>query len=522
MADRPSLLKETEVELIDRELLAGDIVKRHPSDTMSGTILRCKETINLAQPIAWPNSEERVRRSGNYTTDSSKCVQGIDSTDLKQPWPYVEGDYVIYKDWVGKVLETYEDVIVRLSNGSVVKVADPEDLGSAIPTERFYPNDAIRTSKANLRTGTWIYGQYNPNIEPEGYVANVEINAIEVDWLSPARNDTGPEPDMMLNADVLLSGDVLVSESQINVDIGDRVRLRDLANAAVKYKDLQQISRTQTLGYDINVYTISSIRTELTVRWQDATITTHQSIDLIPMIDLDDEEVWPGELVATRESKNPNHSTTYEPKRVGIVQQCSSQERIVHVKWFEGELCVAADDDSVLFPGSWTGRLTSQVEAMSMYDTLTIPALSRRIGDFVNVIPFHDAAKTRPEFDMSRYSEVNTACDSATENNDWFGQVIDLGLDGLLTIRLGASIHVRDIRVPWECTVMVSELDGDDLDDSEPDDDMSIDMEEVTMDGYEDDAPWLDEQHRIVPEEEDAEWMQVFPQSFAAYEGELL
>ncbi|EPS42780.1 hypothetical protein H072_3237 [Dactylellina haptotyla CBS 200.50] len=60
---------------------------------------------------------------------------------------------------------------------------------------------------------------------------------------------------------------------------------------------------------------------------------------------------------------------------------------------------------------------------------------------------------------------------------DWFGEVIDKGLDGLVTVRLGALPEVRNIRVPIERLTVV--FDGEDFDEDEEGLDDSIDMGSV-------------------------------------------
>jgi len=71
----------------------------------------------------------------------------------------------------------------------------------------------------------------------------------------------------------------------------------------------------------------------------------------------------------------------------------------------------------------------------------------------------------------------NISSDSTTEPSgpiDWFGEVVDKGRDGILTIRLGALDNITIIQTPIErLTVVLSDLDDHDDDDDEVD---SIDM----------------------------------------------
>ncbi|KAF3935925.1 hypothetical protein ABW20_dc0108369 [Dactylellina cionopaga] len=53
---------------------------------------------------------------------------------------------------------------------------------------------------------------------------------------------------------------------------------------------------------------------------------------------------------------------------------------------------------------------------------------------------------------------------------DWFGEVVDKGLDGLVTVRLGALEEVKNIKVPIERLTVV--FDGEDFDDDDDEEDL--------------------------------------------------
>lgn len=101
--------------------------------------------------------------------------------------------------------------------------------------------------------------------------------------------------------------------------------------------------------------------------------------------------------------------------------------------------------------------------------------------------------------------DINTS-----DRIDWFGEVIDLGRDGFLTVRLGALTDVRDIRISPEYATIVYSSDGapgydsedDSMDDSEFDSD-----EEAYEDDYDsEDYPWLTNDGVPVSDVEDESW----------------
>ncbi|KAK6525566.1 hypothetical protein TWF281_010626 [Arthrobotrys megalospora] len=66
-----------------------------------------------------------------------------------------------------------------------------------------------------------------------------------------------------------------------------------------------------------------------------------------------------------------------------------------------------------------------------------------------------------------------TAVPTLNTSPDWFGEVVDKGLDGLVTVRLGALERVKNIKVPIERLTVV--FDGEDFGDEDDLDD-SVDM----------------------------------------------
>ena len=82
---------------------------------------------------------------------------------------------------------------------------------------------------------------------------------------------------------------------------------------------------------------------------------------------------------------------------------------------------------------------------------------------------------------------------SLVQSVEWFGEIVDLGLDGLLTVRLGALSDVRDIKVPAERVIVLvggddeSSVGTSDVGDDEDwsDESMSISSERETYDSDE-------------------------------------
>ncbi|KAL5121547.1 hypothetical protein ACEQ8H_000619 [Pleosporales sp. CAS-2024a] len=496
---KTELVPEAALELLDRALCVGDVVKRSADEHMSGTVIATTAACTLM-----PASQYR---GGHLTQPASDdlSIRSVPADELLNVHEYSEGALVVYGDWVGRIENVYDDVAVRLSNNSVVVVEDPAELEhDDVGADRLSVGDTIKTKKGNLRRGRWRYGAFDPHIRPEGTVVETRTVEIDVQWLArsiSASNTTtlsAEEPPATLGLDEfesstffrydatassapalpLSSNDTDRQYHLADIAVGDRVRFKDITGAAVKYDGthtlpngdpqgkLTRIARTESLGYDLNVFLVMQTHTRVAVQWQDLTTTEHLSTELLPDPNVeDDDEVWPGEVVFSKEGREGDSSDetwSKKPAKVGVVQAVKSRDRIAQVRWFTNPSVEFFGPD-LLRPAS-TGELGEQVEDVSLYDIYSFPALTRRRNDFVLLHP--DAIQ-----------------DSQALRNltgpDWFGEVVDLGLDGKLTVRLGAATPVVDVRVPYEGVTLayssdmddellnMGETDYDSLDDSE-------------------------------------------------------
>lgn len=556
---QPILLNVTELKLIDRSLLAGDVVKQDLASSMSGTVIETSTSCSLVQPSRWPAATSRPIQPGldddyhfgNYMLKPEDMVHGVSTQDLKKATEYDQDLFILYHNWLGRVSDTYDEIYVRLSNGSVVVVEDPDELDTHTPEDAPVVGDFVRAKKANLRRGRWIYGKYDPSIDPSGFVADVRPISIEVDWLAGAPNVAQNVPPYELDQDDIQSGHIQAIDRSrltlgaghnsnvkvLDLDIcaGDTVRFRDISGAAVKYHyerilpngtpagQLQRIDRTDSLGFDINVFICANTYTMVKVLWQDNTITTLPGVDVVPFLDMAESgDVWPGDLVAIKTRPEAGQDIV-KPTRVGIVQSADAQQRIAKVRWFIDANVSYALNLASIIPGSYTGSLSSIVDDVSLYEVDTIPGFERRLGDLVCLIPpegFKERLSSRPELSefvalLSTTSELlkDSPIANTAENisKEWFGEVIDLGLDGLLTVRLLGADVVRDIQAPWEGTLVLAstdmEADGlpDDMDmdyddDDDYDDDSMSETDGVDMGHSDWDEPslWLDEQNNLV------------------------
>lgn len=251
------LVSEDSLNLVDRSFATGDVVKKYLSDAQSGTIIStalmcglrplCSEADYNAKEIVpaqgympshGPCAPRRKAVRDRYLHGFPRTIRSpLASHSHRQHAPpysllqvpahelthwnnYREEDFVIYRDWVGQIRSIYDEVTIRLMNGSVVVVEDPDELNQpywipgtasyelvqrldragyyraaniirengkprSVPAEPCFPGQRVQTKKGNLRRGTWTFGAYDPSVSPEGIVVDVRCMELEIRWLHP-------------------------------------------------------------------------------------------------------------------------------------------------------------------------------------------------------------------------------------------------------------------------------------------------------------------------------------------------
>ncbi|KAF2458693.1 hypothetical protein BDY21DRAFT_283400 [Lineolata rhizophorae] len=519
-------IAESALILIDRPLVLGDIVKKDPQSPLSGAVMGFRQRCDL-KPV-WPlNSDRRVR--------------DVPIEELESAHDFLYDDMVVYGNWVGAVTNSHDEVTVMLDNNTVVVPEKPQDLqppSGGLSREREDVGNRIKTVKGNLRRGRWIFGAFNPNVEPVGTVVQSRVLGITVHWLAtrpllanaiPGAFPESVPPDY-LDTDVLENVKLYIPQkkagnrpadwwsdslrtmqlprSAYGVSLEMRMKFVNLDEACQKYPGLSRIPRASTMGFDMNVFSVQSTRTEVLVQWQDRTVTVERAMDLIPEQTVDDDHaVWPGEVVCTVEQASRNvasfafggdgpDAAYFEPSKVGVVQSVAGADRIARVRWFTKPTVRFYEDD--LLPDSHLGELGDAVEEVSLYDIQTTRGLTVHMGDRVVL---GESALKQHNFPI------------AGDDINWFGDVVALDLDGQVTVQLGLMEPVREVKcMPEQLTVideggdMAGDFDGSDSEDGLDDeldeelDEAMIDIDdEVLEQWYED-----EEGHRLEHNEESA------------------
>jgi len=555
------IISTSKLRLVDRSMLIGDVVKKNVHDAMSGVVVNTLTKCTL-QPVCdvsykggraikgfLPSSHRNTRSDFQYTASGPAAplvdVPVCELTYVESP---AENDLVIYNDWIGRVLGTTSLLTLKLLDNNVVEIPDVAEHADG-DVDALLVGDIAKTKKGDLRTGKWIYGKYNPNTLPIGTVVQTRVVEAEVEWLQrrigsaedqepPAVlerlelessgfhiYDRARRPDTAAQTDIrkVLGSDSkerieTISNSEIEIHLGQRVRFKDLAGACVKYDgssaqgQIPRIDRMETFGYDINVFDVIRFETDVIVQWQDLTITTEKTINLIPDTEIDDDHAaWPGEIVHTLDISPVQHLPGAEfPSKVGVVQSVDAAERMVQIRWATDASIhyASANGENGVRPlvSATIGPATGLCENVSLYDVEAPAVVNVRRGDIVLI-----AVKSWDPHCMGA---------PGPENLEWLGEIVDTCLDGTLIIRLGAANPVIDVNVRREDVIVAIRSDGtgeqDQWDDEEDELDDFLEMSDMEglenegsgagWDGYdrEDDlrATYVDENGQPMDEDE--------------------
>ena len=539
-----ALLQEKDLLLLDRALTNGDVVKRRPTDAESGVVLKAFETC-VIKPLCYLAEPHTSAVQSSQIKDNQLFVQAEDLS----PVDFEDGDRVIYENWIGEIVDKTLEVTMRLGNGTIVTIDDPDipkvagcplqkllnypqqDLVSRlkhsrkissqatfhkseflIPVDDFYPGQVIFTTKANLRSGAWKVGRFSAIEPPQGVVVDSTVTGIHVHWIATKLYDNTrfsleKPPTYIVRAELdkvrLYNGrnftsfngrssNELGTRRMHDAGAGDIVKFYDVIAAAVKYSPnspnkaktgvFHPIPRAVMEGFDMNTFLVRSTSTKVYVQWQNGTITEESAINLIPYLNLDDHDVWPGEIISVKSEEITNDEGLIELKKVGVVQAVNAPERIARIRWFSNpSVSIFKDQTSVLLSGANLGQISDEESCLPLFDIMAYSALSKRLGDLVVLAPnspsqaFHTAITLSessqngyvPPLPDLRHTDPTPDPQNILSNTEvrWFGEVVDLRLDGELVVRLGALDHVEDIQMPIQrVTVAIGGDDPDEID----------------------------------------------------------
>ncbi|KAI0832769.1 hypothetical protein BC628DRAFT_1415018 [Trametes gibbosa] len=485
------IVSEDTLELVDRLYQPGDLLKRSVDDVQSGIVTRT-------------NVKVRVDHSIN-----GQAVPGWLSKDEIEAAVEIDmGEYVIYNDWVGQVVEMFDESLVEVPGGTLVRL--PE-LSARLAVGEKGPDILPQPVSSMSGILGFLLGGNRPSSQDT--VISVKHTVLAVAWLainqalSPEEAASRPRPQRYWHGADLGKLAVVTRRAEEAMQVGDRVRLKAPGGPVSKHGKSTE-AREQII---VDTLIVQETRTTVDILWQNGTRETIEAKNTVPYLNPDEYDSWPGDHVLWK---------TEDEKRHVVVQSVDAQDRTAYVRVVETgttELASVLELDSH-GTGDWSALAPA-------HDGLGV-----RRGDFVFI---HRAGSTngaRPPM-VPRIGEVEEwvrespvlepsgqvggwrrdmtelgsqiaerrGKDGSVEEAplkqagkedkslDWFGEVLDLRLDGTVEVVLpNADIVVvplaRLTRL-YDSVEQLEDLWGDDegtVEEGEED----VEVWEMNQDGH--------------------------------------
>lgn len=386
-------------------------------------------------------------------------------------------------------------------------VVSQQGWGNTIPPEDLECGQFVVTNQRNLRQGRWLRGSWSRDVKPQGHVLMVKCRRLSVQWLicnplTPEHHWNATKPDNSLpyeNLSTFPAPQEIRRDKRIvlydpskhasslddrtrtathfghhqttkngaainlssNFGVGQQVKFRDPAGAAVKYQGrsvdstshgrFDRILHNETFGYDLNEFDIVHSQQKAFVQWQDGTTSEHLSTDL-NKVALFESDLMPADIVVARDgmkqrqnnSENDqartefplvdfNEMTFFEkqhdllPEKVGIVQSVSPSERVATVRWFLQPKIRITNSGNSLGSDARFGTLGDQTEDVSLYEVMSFNGLMRKIRDIVVVppsSPSREALDVINEIELDDLAEVDASVTTLSQIPDRHPQAL--------------------------------------------------------------------------------------------------
>lgn len=311
------ILPESDLKLVDRSFQPGDYCKRSVEDVCSGVVVAVKVKGRLEHAI------------------SGEQVEGWWTVDDVEDKPDAEiGDYVIFEDWIGQVIEVFDESIVELSTKQLVRL--PE-LGSRLNVGE-KGNDILPPPASGMQSYLSYFGGQSQGSSDT--VIAVKHSVYAVAWLAVNQKldvslaEKKKRPQRFWSGQDIGKLTLIRGRSDFEMRVGDRVHLKN----ATGLPSTQHGREGESAGIvHVQAFLVVETETSLDVLWQDGVHETLKSTDVIPYLNPDEYDCWPGDHVVWKSE---------EEKRSAIVQSVNAKERTA----------------LVLFPDSGATELISVLE----------------------------------------------------------------------------------------------------------------------------------------------------------------
>ncbi|KAI0775899.1 hypothetical protein BD413DRAFT_610617 [Trametes elegans] len=297
------IVPEDTLELVDRMYQPGDLLKRSVDDVRSGIVTSTHVKAQLEHAITGQALPEWK------TMDEVESAVEIDM-----------GEYVIYNDWVGQVVEMFDESLVEVPGGNLVRLPEL----SARLTVGEKGSDILPQPMSSV-SGIlgFLLGGTRPS--DRDTVIQVKHTVLAVAWLainqalSPEEAQSKPRPQRYWYGADLGKLTTINRRAEEAMRVGDRVRLK--AGDAPVTRHGRPQDHHGSIPVDILV--VQETRTSVDVLWQDGTRETIAATQSVPYLNPDEYDCWPGDHAIWK---------TEDEQRHVVVQSVNAQERTAYVR----------------------------------------------------------------------------------------------------------------------------------------------------------------------------------------------
>lgn len=438
------ILPESKLMLLDRIYQPGDLLKRSVDDVCSGIVTsidvkgRLEHAITGDEIPGWKSKED------------VECYIDVDM-----------GDYVVYDDWVGQVVEMFDEAVVEMSSGTLVRL--PE-LSARLAVGERGPNILPTPMSGMQSLVNFFLGNVRPSAQDT--VIEVKRTVLAIAWLAinqsldPAEAAQRPRPQRFWHGPDLGKLTLVRRRAEQSMRVGDRVVLKDGSGPVSTHGREGEGPGILT----VNTLVVRETRTTVNVLWQDGTRETLDAKDTIPYLNPDEYDCWPGDHVIWKGE---------DQTRPAVVQSVNAFDRTAYVRYTDDGSVELASVLELDPHGSSDWSSVSPVEGLGLHRGEFIfihkegttngaqPPMVPRIGemeDWVRESPVthlgesphlagwrrvmaeigNDIAQRRGKDPTIEEGKLKRPQPNDTSLN-WFGEVIDLRLDGTVDVMLPDS-----------------------------------------------------------------------------------
>ncbi|KAK2461639.1 hypothetical protein APHAL10511_006102 [Amanita phalloides] len=436
---RREILPESALRLVDRTLSIGDYCKRNIDDMCSGVVTNI-----------------RVRGRVEHAVTGEPVEGWWSLNELEHKVEADVGDHVIYDDWVGQVIEVFDESIVEMANGQLVRV--PE-LGSRLNVgER--GSDILPPSTNSMHNILdFVLGRsHRTNVSDTVLAVKHSVYAIAWlalnQYLSQVAAEKKRRPQRFWAGHDLSKLTLIRGVSDLEMRVGDRVHFK---NPLDKPSSIHGQEGEGVGALAIQTFVVAETETTLDVLWQNGSRETVKSTSVIPYLNPDEYDCWPGDHVLWKDE---------ERKRAAIVQSVNASDRTALILLVDTR---AVETVSVLELDPYGTNEHSNTASQPVSDSFGVrrsdfvfihpegrtngygPPHVPKIGEleaWIHEVPSFDRPLTGWRKEMSDLGaniaaeRSHHSCESETmslpNHRDgsfcWFGEVSTLNLDGTVEV----------------------------------------------------------------------------------------